>query len=106
MTLRTSEQYLESLRDDRTVYYAGERILDVTAHPAFGLRARQIGEQYDNYNDLTSRLERGEEIRAWYEPPRDHAALLRFIEMESALHSAPHGAIMAGLSGSSRSRHG
>ena len=97
MTLRTSEQYLESLRDDRTVYYAGERILDVTAHPAFGLRARQIGEQYDNYNDLTSRLERGEEIRAWYEPPRDQAALLRFIEMESALHSAPHGAIMAGL---------
>lgn len=97
MTIRTSGQYLASLRDDRKVYYAGERIADVTAHPAFGLRAREIGAQYDEHNDITTRAEGGDSIRTWFEPPRDADALLRFIEMEAALHAAPHGAIMAGL---------
>ncbi len=32
-TLRTAEQFLESLRDDRTIYYRGERVEDVTTHP-------------------------------------------------------------------------
>ncbi len=31
--LRTPEQYLASLRDDRTVYFRGERVDDVTTHP-------------------------------------------------------------------------
>jgi 4-hydroxybutyryl-CoA dehydratase / vinylacetyl-CoA-Delta-isomerase len=97
VTIRTADQYLASLRDDRKVYYAGERIADVTAHPAFGLRARQLAAQYDSHNDLTVRTEGGEQIRTWFEPPRDQEALLRFIEVESALHAAPHGAIMAGL---------
>jgi aromatic ring hydroxylase len=33
--LRTAEEYRESLRDGRRVYYRGERVPDVTAHPAF-----------------------------------------------------------------------
>ena len=33
MGLRTPEQYVESLRDDRTVYFKGEIVPDVTAHP-------------------------------------------------------------------------
>jgi 4-hydroxyphenylacetate 3-monooxygenase len=42
--LRTGKDYLESLRDGREVWIDGERVSDVTTHPAFapmvGLRAR------------------------------------------------------------------
>ena len=33
--LRTGEQYRDSIRDDRQVWMNGERIKDVTSHPAF-----------------------------------------------------------------------
>ena len=33
MPLRTVEQYKDSLKDDRLVYFRGQRIPDVTAHP-------------------------------------------------------------------------
>jgi aromatic ring hydroxylase len=33
MGLRTPQQYIESVRDDRTVFYRGERVADVTTHP-------------------------------------------------------------------------
>ena len=36
MGLRTAEQYLESLRDGREVYYDGERVVDIVAHPVLG----------------------------------------------------------------------
>ena len=32
----TGAEYLESLRDRREVYVYGERVTDVTTHPAFG----------------------------------------------------------------------
>ncbi len=34
MALRTPSQYIQSLRDDRTVYFRGQRVPDVTQHPA------------------------------------------------------------------------
>src|SRR6516162_9699086 len=37
MGLRTAEQYKESLRDGRTVYFRGERVHDVTTHPVIGV---------------------------------------------------------------------
>lgn len=37
MALRTPEQYKESLRDDRHVYFRGRRVEDVTAHPVIGI---------------------------------------------------------------------
>ncbi len=33
--IRTGEQYRESIRDGREVWINGERVADVTAHPAF-----------------------------------------------------------------------
>lgn len=33
MSIRTAQQYVESLRDDRVVYFEGKRIKDVTEHP-------------------------------------------------------------------------
>jgi aromatic ring hydroxylase len=38
--VRSPEQYLEGLRDGREVYYRGERVEDVVAHPELGLAAR------------------------------------------------------------------
>lgn len=40
MGLRTPEQYLESLRDGRTVFYRGERVSDVTTHPEVSVATR------------------------------------------------------------------
>ncbi len=44
---RTGEEYLESLRDGRRVYVNGERVEDVTEHPAFAESARSIAHLYD-----------------------------------------------------------
>jgi len=38
----TGAEYLESLRDGREVYVYGERVKDVTTHPAFRNAARSI----------------------------------------------------------------
>ena len=47
----TGAEYLESLRDDREVYVYGERVADVTAHPAFRNSARSIARLYDSLHD-------------------------------------------------------
>ena len=41
------EEFLESLRDGREVYIYGERVKDVTTHPAFRNAARSLGKLYD-----------------------------------------------------------
>ena len=33
--IRTAEQYVKSLKDGRVIYLNGERIPDITEHPAF-----------------------------------------------------------------------
>lgn len=38
--MRTADEYLEGLRDGREVYYRGERVDDVVAHPELGVAAR------------------------------------------------------------------
>ncbi|GIH17129.1 4-hydroxyphenylacetate 3-hydroxylase N-terminal domain-containing protein [Rugosimonospora africana] len=43
----TGTEYLASLRDDRAVYLNGERVADVTTHPAFRNAARSIARLYD-----------------------------------------------------------
>src|ERR1700686_2692836 len=43
----TGAEYLESLRDDRAVYIYGERVKDVTTHPAFRNAAASIALLYD-----------------------------------------------------------
>lgn len=44
---RTGDDYLESLRDGREVWLDGERIKDVTQHPAFRNTAHSIAQLYD-----------------------------------------------------------
>jgi len=47
----TGAEYLESLRDDREVYIYGERVKDVTTHPAFRNSTRMIARLYDALHD-------------------------------------------------------
>jgi len=43
----TGKEYLESLRDGREIWIYGERVKDVTTHPAFRNTARMIARLYD-----------------------------------------------------------
>ena len=51
----TGAEYLESLRDGREVYVYGERVKDVTTHPAFRNAARSIARLYDALHDARTR---------------------------------------------------
>src|SRR5271154_1129023 len=50
-TPQTGAEYLDSLRDDRTVFIYGERVKDVTTHPAFRNTARMVARLYDALHD-------------------------------------------------------
>jgi len=45
------EQFLDSLRDGREIYIYGERVKDVTTHPAFRNTARMVARLYDALHD-------------------------------------------------------
>jgi 4-hydroxyphenylacetate 3-monooxygenase len=47
----TGKEYLESLRDGREVWIYGERVDDVTTHPAFRNAARSLARLYDALHD-------------------------------------------------------
>jgi 4-hydroxyphenylacetate 3-monooxygenase len=53
--LRTGKEHLESLRDGRVVYVGGERIDDVTRHPAFREAAKTVAGIYDLKADPANR---------------------------------------------------
>ena len=56
----TGNEYLESLRDDREVWIYGERVDDVTTHPAFRNAARSVARLYDALHS-----DRGREKLTW-----------------------------------------
>jgi len=43
----TGDEYLESLRDGREIWIYGQKVKDVTTHPAFRNSARSIAKLYD-----------------------------------------------------------
>ena len=47
----TGAEYMESLRDGRAVFIDGERVPDVTVHPAFRNAVRSIARLYDALHD-------------------------------------------------------
>src|SRR6185369_10805107 len=51
----TGAEYLASLNDGREVYIYGERVKDVTIHPAFRNTARSIARLYDALHDPETR---------------------------------------------------
>lgn len=61
----TGDEYIESLRDDREVFLYGDRVKDVTTHPAFANPVRMTARLYDALHDpahrdaLTTRTDSG-----------------------------------------------
>src|ERR1700716_1733626 len=51
----TGPEFLESLRDGREVYIYGERVADVTTHPAFRNAAASVAELYDALHDAKTK---------------------------------------------------
>ena len=47
----TGDEYLDSIRDGREIWIYGERVKDVTTHPAFRNTARMIARLYDALHD-------------------------------------------------------
>ena len=55
MPVRRGEEYLESLRDGRRLWLMGERVEDVTTHPALAGCARSVAAVYDLQHDAAHR---------------------------------------------------
>ena len=73
--LRTGTSYLEALRDGRCIYIGGERVDDVTSHPAFRNTAHSFAEIYDRKRALEhieamSYEEGGERYSSWFLKPK------------------------------------
>jgi 4-hydroxyphenylacetate 3-monooxygenase len=51
----TGQEFLESLRDGREIWIYGERVRDVTTHPAFRNPARMVARLYDALHEPATR---------------------------------------------------
>jgi 4-hydroxybutyryl-CoA dehydratase/vinylacetyl-CoA-Delta-isomerase len=86
MALKTREQYIDSLRDGREIYWDGERIEDITTHPKFTVPIENAARDYD-YDDpdrreiITYKTETGELAHRIYQTPRSEEDLLNRVEL-------------------------
>jgi 4-hydroxybutyryl-CoA dehydratase/vinylacetyl-CoA-Delta-isomerase len=81
MGVRTPEQFLDGLRDDRTVYYRGQRVKAVPDHPELGVAARHAAIDFQlaenpKFRELAVYREGGEEYSAYYRIPRNAKDLM------------------------------
>jgi len=81
MGLRTAEEFLQGLRDNREVYYRGERVPDVTQHPELGVAARHAAIDFQLAEDARARelavhCEGRQKYSAFYKIPRNAEDLM------------------------------
>jgi len=74
--IRTGEQYRDGLRDGREVWIDGERVADVTRHPAFrpivDVKARMYDMAHEpSYQDALSYVEDNQRLSTLQRPPRE-----------------------------------
>ncbi len=88
MGLKTADEYKASLKDDRVVYYKGERVTDVTTHPELSVCVNTMAIDYEmaenpEYRDLAVVYdeELGEEINRYYYRPQNGDDLLKAFEL-------------------------
>ncbi|CAH1655154.1 4-hydroxyphenylacetate 3-monooxygenase [Hyphomicrobiales bacterium] len=80
--LRSGKEYLDSIRDGRTIYVGRERIEDVTVHPAFRDAAGTYAALFDfkaapENRDVMSFEENGDRFSMYYLQPRSLEDLRR-----------------------------
>ncbi len=94
MPLRTVQQYVESLRDGRTVYFRGARVDDVTTHPVISVAVRHAAIDYQMAEDPAHRdlatvaAGEGDRYSRYYHVPQsaeDQIARSALIERATAL---------------------
>lgn len=76
MALRTAQEYKESLRDGRSVFFRGQRVADVTAHPVTRIAVEHAALEYTMpqeplFRPLAVVEEEGELYSRFYKIPRD-----------------------------------
>ncbi|MDE0685512.1 MAG: 4-hydroxybutyryl-CoA dehydratase, partial [Candidatus Poribacteria bacterium] len=88
MGLRTAEEYLEGLRDGRTIYFRGERVPDLMEHPELRVGAEHTALDYhlaedEAHRDLFTAMcpETGERVSRYFLPPANTEDLLKRREM-------------------------
>ncbi len=87
MAIRTPQEYLQSLRDDRVVYCKGELVKDITRHPLLKLSVNQCAMDYvvahdPHYRDtVVTKDENGEDISYLFTPAKSADDLMRFREI-------------------------
>lgn len=82
MGLRTSKEYIESVRDGRTVFYRGERVDDVTTHPIIKKAVHHACVDFDMAEDPALRElavieEGGDTYSRYYKIPASTDDLLK-----------------------------
>ena len=82
MALMSPEQYLDSLKDGREVWFRGERVDDVTVHPVIGKASRHAAIDYSvadqpEHRDLAVYEEDGQEYSRYYKIPTSSDDLLK-----------------------------
>lgn len=105
MGLKTPEEYVQSLRDGRVLYWDGERIDDIAAHPKFRIPLAVASHDYD-YGDPARREvmsyvdEDGERAHRVFQIPRSEADLEKRIELmhEMSIVGGVTGVFMALMS--------
>jgi aromatic ring hydroxylase len=93
MGLRTPQQYIDSLKDNRTVYYRGEQVPDVTSHPVIKKAVHHASLDFEMaedpaYRDLAVVTEGAEQYSRYFKIPASNDDLLKrsqLIEAATAL---------------------
>jgi len=93
MGLRTPQQYVDSLKDGRTVFYRGEQVPDVTTHPVIKKAVQHACLDFEMaedpaYRDLSVVAEGGDEYSRYFKIPASNDDLLKrsqLIEAATAL---------------------
>lgn len=107
MAIKTAQQFIESLRDDRVVYCLGERVKDVTQHPILKICTDWVAMDFvlaqdPRYRDLlTEKNEEGDQVNFGLMPIRNVKDLLRRREMiklqARVCYGSPPGAKWVGI---------
>jgi 4-hydroxyphenylacetate 3-monooxygenase len=95
--IKNGAQHTASLRDGRAVYINGERVADVTAHPAYRNAVRSVGRLFDFQSAPENRElmtfvaeDSGERVNRNWQLPRSYEDLVtrrKAIEASNALHA-------------------
>jgi aromatic ring hydroxylase len=89
MGLRTPEQYKQSLRDGRAVFFRGEKVNDVTAHPVIGIAVDHACLDYrmaedPAWRELAVVKDGAGEYSRYFHLPRNGADLLKRSQLIAA----------------------